>query len=402
MPAYLYKALDGEGRFITGEIEAQSPAAVEAHLGELGYLPLEAVVRRATGTPSGWRRLLPSPRLAAKDVTVVIRDLALLLRAGLPLDEALRLLADAAPAAAAHLLGDVRRGIEQGTGFADALASHPQAFSGEVVAMVRVAEAAGGLDAVMENLAEDRTRRERIAAKVSGALRYPIFLLLVATAVLVFFLVFVVPQFAVVLRDFGSEPDPLVATVLGLSDWMNAYGQFLGAGLAAVFLAIFLALRTERLRNPMLRQLRRLPGVSGIVGLRRTAVFCRGLATLLSAGVTLSDALKVMTDAGGIDAPALAAVQERVRRGGRLVDALTDTALVPPLAARMLRVGEESGELAVVARRAADYYEGKLGERLDRLSAVVGPAAIVVISVVIGGLIVSIMSTLLGINQVAL
>jgi len=390
MPAFRYKALDGEGRFVTGEIQAESTAAVEARLGELGYLPLETVARRAPNAQVGWRRLMPQPRLAARDVTVVIRDLALLLRAGLPLDEALR------------LLGDVRRAIESGTGFADALAAHPEAFSGEVVAMVRVAEAAGGLDTVMENLAEDRARRERISAKVVGALRYPIFLLLVASGVLVFFLMFVVPQFATVLRDFGGEPDPLVATVLGLSDWLNQNGEALGLTLVAVGLAIFLALRSARLRNPLLRFLRRTPGIRGVVELRRAASICRSLATLLASGVTLSDALKVMTDAGGVDAEALGKVQERVRRGGRLVDALTETAIVPALAARMLRVGEESGELAVVARRAADYYESKLGERLDKLAAVVGPAAIVVISVVIGGLIVSIMSTLLGINQVAL
>jgi general secretion pathway protein F len=402
MPAFRYKALDGEGRFVTGEIQAESTAAVEARLGELGYLPLETVARRAPNAQVGWRRLMPQPRLAARDVTVVIRDLALLLRAGLPLDEALRLLGDDAGAVTGHLLVDVRRAIESGTGFADALAAHPEAFSGEVVAMVRVAEAAGGLDTVMENLAEDRARRERISAKVVGALRYPIFLLLVASGVLVFFLMFVVPQFATVLRDFGGEPDPLVATVLGLSDWMNKNGEALGLTLVAAGLAIFLALRSARLRNPLLRFLRRTPGIRGVVELRRAASICRSLATLLASGVTLSDALKVMTDAGGVDAEALGKVQERVRRGGRLVDALTETAIVPALAARMLRVGEESGELAVVARRAADYYESKLGERLDKLAAVVGPAAIVVISVVIGGLIVSIMSTLLGINQVAL
>lgn len=401
MPAFQYKALDAEGRYVTGELQADTPAAVAAHLAELGYMPLETARRRETGD-RGWRAFLGTSRLPAREVTVLIRDLALLLKAGLPLDEALKLLADDARPAAARLVADLRKAIGSGASFAEALAGHPLSFSAEVVAMVRVAEAAGGLETVLEALAEDRARRERVADKVSTALRYPIFLLLVAIGVLSFFLVFVVPQFAVVLKDFGSEPDALTATVLGLSEWLNANGDLVLGGLAILIAGGYAALKLPSTRGPIVRGVRRLPGLRGLVEMRRTATICRGLGTLLGNGVTLSDALKVMVDSAGADAPALAAVHERVRRGGRLVDALTAAALVPALAARMLRVGEESGELATVARRSADYYESKLAERLDRLSGIVGPAAIVVISVVVGGLIVSIMSTLLSVNQVAL
>jgi general secretion pathway protein F len=399
--AFQYKALDSDGRFVTGELQADSSAAVVSHLAELGYTPLETQERAGTAG-RGWRRFLTSPRLPPREVTVLIRDLALLIKAGLPLDEALKLLAGDARPAAARLVNDLRQAIGSGASFAEALAGHAQSFPPDVVAMVRVAEASGGLEHVLEALAEDRGRRERVAEKVGAALRYPIFLFLVAIGVLSFFLVFVVPQFAVVLKDFGTEPDPLVATVLGLSEWLNANGDMVLGVLAGLLLLGFVLLRMHSTRGPIIRAVRRLPGLRGIVVMRRTATLCRGLGTLLGNGVTLTDALKVMTDTAGADADALGAVHERVRRGGRLVDALSASNLVPPLAARMLRVGEESGELATVARRSADFYEAKLAERLDRLAGIVGPAAIVVISVVVGGLIVSIMSTLLSVNQVVL
>jgi general secretion pathway protein F len=128
-------------------------------------------------------------------------------------------------------------------------------------------------------------------------------------------------------------------------------------------------------------------------------MFCSSLSTLLTNGVTLTNALRVLIDLPGAVAAGLDTVVENVRRGGRLVDALARAHYVPPLALKMLRVGEESGEIAIVARRTAEFYEAKLAERLDRLSGVVGPAAIVAIAVIVGSLIVSILSALLSVNQ---
>jgi general secretion pathway protein F len=148
-----------------------------------------------------------------------------------------------------------------------------------------------------------------------------------------------------------------------------------------------------------LRRVSRLPGLRGILELRRTVLFCSGLGTLLSNGVTLTAALRVMVGMPGAAAAGLDAVVENVRRGGRLVDALGRVEYIPPLALKMLRVGEESGELATVARRTAEFYETKLSDRLDRLAGIVGPVAIVAIAAIVGTLIVSILSALLSVNQ---
>jgi general secretion pathway protein F len=147
------------------------------------------------------------------------------------------------------------------------------------------------------------------------------------------------------------------------------------------------------------RRVNRMPGLRGILELRRTVMFCSSLSTLLANGVTLTAALRVLVDLPGALAAGLDNVVENVRRGGRLVDALARINYVPPLAIKMLRVGEESGELATVARRTSEFYEAKLSDRLDRLAGVVGPAAIVAIAGIVGTLIVSILSALLSVNQ---
>jgi general secretion pathway protein F len=203
-----------------------------------------------------------------------------------------------------------------------------------------------------------------------------------------------------VVRDFG-KPNTLIATVIAISDGLRDYGDIIGASVAVLMGLILLALRTPPMRKRLLDPLTHLPLVRGIVVLRRTARLCRGLGMMLSSGVTLTDALRLMNDSG-VGGDRLAVVADRVRRGDRLVDAARETNLVPPLAARMLRVGEESGALASVALRCASYYEAKLTEQVERLTGIVGPAAIVFISVVIGTLIVSIMSTLLSINQMVM
>src|SRR5262249_37751864 len=128
------------------------------------------------------------------------------------------------------------------------------------------------------------------------------------------------------------------------------------------------------------------------------AAFCRGLGTMLSCGVVLTDAMRLMSESG-MGGDNIAILCDRVRRGGRLSDAISELNFLPPIAARMLRVGEESGALDSVAIRCAGYYEAKLTERIEKLTSIVGPAAIVFIATVIGTLVVSIMSTLLSINQ---
>jgi general secretion pathway protein F len=399
MGEFVYKALDGRGQFVTGELRAASTGAAVEQLVELGYVPLTTEPTRA-GHRSGWRAMLDKG-VPARDVTILLQDLALLLRSGLPLDDGLRLLTENASGASIRLIEHLRRAITGGANFADALHSHPATNLPDLIAVVRAAEATGNLEGALEAIAKERAKQEQVASRIRTAIRYPVFLLLVSVGVLLFFLLYVVPQFADVVRDFGVRPDVLVGTVIAVASALRANGDLLLGGAAAALGLGLLAARLPWLRRRLVAPLLQLPLVRGVVVLRQTTHFCRSLGTLLSNGVHLTDALRLMAEAG-VGAGKLAAVSDRVRRGGRLVDAISDTQLVPPLAARMLRVGEESGALASVANRCADYYETKLTDQIDRLTGIVGPAAIVFISVIVATLIISIMSTLLSINQLVM
>jgi general secretion pathway protein F len=235
--------------------------------------------------------------------------------------------------------------------------------------------------------------------KVAGSLRYPAVLLVLALGVLIFFMVAVVPQFAAVLRDFGQKPEGLVAFVLSFSDFLLTHGQTIMAVTLGLVLLVMVARQFTAVRRQMRYYVSRLPGLRGILELRRTVLFCSSLGTLLTNGVTLSNALQVLLQLPGAAAEGLEGVVEGVRRGGRLVDALSRMNYLPPLALKMLRVGEESGELPTVTRRTAVFYETKLSDRLDRIAGVIGPTAIVLIATIVGGLIVTILSAILGVNQ---
>jgi general secretion pathway protein F len=221
----------------------------------------------------------------------------------------------------------------------------------------------------------------------------------VSIAVLTFFLIVVVPQFGAVLRDFGTAPEGLIGFVLALSDFLVQYGIWLAGILAAVVGVTILVLLRPRPRAVMMNYVSRMPGLRSILELRRTVMFCSSLSILLANGVTLTAALRVLVDVPGAAMTGLDRVVEGVRRGGRLVDALAAIGYIPPLALKMLRVGEESGELAIVSRRTAEFYQAKLSDRLDRVASVVGPTAIIVIAGIVGTLIVTIMSALLSVNQ---
>jgi general secretion pathway protein F len=398
MPTFTYKAMDPQFRFITGEIEAADTREVGRELGKLGYTVLDTKSGKSgtKASNSFWSFRRPVGR---KEITVFLRELSLVLRAGLTLDDALLLLAGEEGAGLASIVRDLRAAITAGASLGDALQRYPRLFGPDLVAMVRVAEATGNLDGVLEAVGEERARTERLLAKVSGALRYPAVLLVVAMSVLTFFLIYVVPQFASVLRDFGQAPTGFVGAVLATSDFFVANGTVMAIVAVTVATVVIFALRFPKVRVAAQRRINRMPGLRGILELRRTVMFCSGLSTLLTNGVTLTAALRVLVDLPGALAAGLDNVVENVRRGGRLVDALARIHYVPPLAVKMLRVGEESGELSTVARRTAEFYEAKLSDRLDRLAGVVGPAAIVAIAGIVGTLIVSILSALLSVNQ---
>ena len=402
MPNFRYRALTQSGELVSGSIAAPNPAEVAHRIEYLGLVPIEAVTEQ-DDAPAGRAALSIFSRPRVEDVTVFTSDLALLLKAGARIDDALGLLAiDMDIGRLRPVVAQIRAAVLAGESFGEALSRHPSLFPVMYVALVRVGEAAGKLDHILEALGNERTRAEALRRKVSEALRYPTFVLFAAGAVLVFFLLFVLPQFAAVLRDFGAKLDPIVMAFLGFSELLRAHSTEIGSGVVLLLLTIWYLLRRKKVRMAMLAGLSRLPLVRTVLSLHRTALFCRNLGVLLGNGVPLTMTLRIlvdmMTSTGNVDSWTTTA--ERVRHGGKLSDGLAETGALPAMAIRMIKLGEETGQLPALSGRVADFYEAKLQRSLDRIVGIVGPLAIVIISVVVGGLIVSVMTALLSITQI--
>jgi general secretion pathway protein F len=401
VPNYRYKAITQAGEVVTGSIAAPTAAEVARRIEYLGLVPVDTVTEERAESAESFFTL--TQRAKSEDVTVFTLDLALLLKAGARLDDALELLsADSDVGGLRRTVAKIRAAILSGESFGEALTRHPSLFPPMYVALVRVGEASGSLSEILEVLAAERARAEALRRKLGDALRYPAFVLLAAISVLLFFLLFVLPQFASVLRDFNAKLDPIVLTFISISEFLRANGAALAVSLALIAVAFWLMLRRPATRATLVTQLSRLPLIKPILSYHRTTLFCRNLGVLLASAVPLTTTLRILVDmmATTSDRTVWTRMVERVRHGGKLSDALTDTAALPTMAVRMLRLGEETGQLPMLAGRVAEFYEAKLQRSLDRIVGIIGPAAIVAISIIVGGLIVSVMSSLLSVSQI--
>lgn len=402
MTNFRYRAMTRSGEVVTGSVSASTAAEVAERVEYLGLIPIETIRDDKEGRGQQFGiAFLARPR--PEDVTVFTGDLALLLQTGARINDSLELLSsDADIGRLRATVGKITSSILAGESFADALAHHPVLFSPMYVELVRVGEASGTLANILEVLAAERMRAEALRRRFSDALRYPAFVFAAASAVLLFFLTFVLPQFADVLREFNAKLDPLVLGFLALSEFLRAHASAIFAALTLAIAGGWALSRQPKVRNAFLDASGHVPFVSRILTFHRTSLFCRNLGVLLASGVPLTVTLRILADlmaAAGRSA-AWARTVELVRHGGKLSEALAKTEAIPPMAIRTLRLGEESGQLPMLAQRVAEFYEAKLQRSLDRLVGIAGPAAIVVISIVVGGLIVSVMTALMSVSQI--
>jgi general secretion pathway protein F len=401
VPNFRYRALTQTGEIVNGTISAPTANEVAHRIEYLRLLPIETIEEKAAGSVSR-RTLALFGQPSRTDVTTFTRDLALLLKAGARLDDALELLAgDADIGRLRGVVTKLRSAVLSGESFAEAVEAHPALFPAMYVALVRVGEVSGTLDHVLEVLGVERIRSEAMRRKVTDAMQYPAFVLVAAVGVMLFFFVFVLPQFGSVLRDFGTKSDAAITTFLDISDFLRENGIALTIGASTAIVGAWLLLRQASVRSALVSQVARLPGISGIFRFYRTSLFCRNLGILLGSGVSLTATLRIliniMSVTGNVDAWSAAA--DRVRHGGKLSEALAASNALPPMALRMLRLGEETGQLAGLSGRIAEFYEAKLQRSLDSVVGIIGPAAIIAISAVVGGLIVSVMTALLSVTQ---
>ena len=355
MPNFRYRALTQNGEIVNGTLSAPTPAEVRRRIEYLRLLPIETIEEKSAGAGTigyGW---LGRPGVA--EITTFTRDLALLLKAGARLDAALELLSsDSDVGRLRPVVGKLRAALLGGESFADALADHPTLFPPMYSALVRVGEVSGTLDEVLEMLGAERARSEQMRRKLTDAMQYPAFVLVAAAGVMLFFILFVLPQFSAVLQDFGNKSDTALSGFIKLSDFLRANATAMLSGTAAVIAFVWWLLRRPGAMAAMIGVLSRTPGISTIFRYYRTSLFCRNLGVLLGSGVHLTATLRILVDIMAVTGSeeSWTAAADRVRHGGKLSDALSVASSLPPMAVRMLRLGEETGQLPTLAGRVAD------------------------------------------------
>src|SRR3954468_16515964 len=368
MPNYRYRAINASGELVSGAIAAPAPGDVAQRVERLGRVLVDNVTLEEGGAGSRALGLGLFGKPKAEDVTLFTRDLALLLRAGARINDGLELLAaDRDFGRLRPVVADIRSRVVSGESFGEALARHEGLFPPMYVALIRVGEASGSLDQVLEVLADERTRTEALKRRLGEAIRYPLFVLAAAGCVLLFFLTFVLPQFASVLQDFGAKVDPFILGFLNFSTFLRANSDAVLALLAAVIAGTWLLLRQPGVRRSFLNAMTRLPAIREVMKYYRTSLFCRNLGLLLGSGVNLTTTLRILVDMMSTAGPSevWTDAADRVRHGAKLSDALAETEALPSMAVRMLRLGDETGQLPMLAGRVAEFYGAQRRGGLD-------------------------------------
>ena len=337
---------------------------------------------------------------------MLARELATLVRADIPVDEALRLitLQPRLGARARRVVAVALERVVAGESLFDALAAEAGAIPDHFRWLVRAGEASGRLAQVLEELAQFLELSARVRSQIVTAMLYPLVLLMGACVTLIIIATVMVPAIVPLFRDAGVEPPVLLRALAAVEGAIVVWWPLSVTVLLALVAVVVWSLRSEAGRAQRDRLLLRLPVLGGLTRDTSTARLARTLATLVRNGVPLLDALRVTAGAVPNRAfrAALVTAQEEVNTGAPLWASLERTGLLPELAARFLRLGEETGQLAPMLTRAADIYDHDVQQRLQRVLSIAAPVVTIGIGLGIGALILSVMGAMLGLNEAVL
>ena len=403
MGSFSYKAISSQGKVVQGKVVADriELASRELRLQGLTLLSLEPAGKGAVRADED----APGPGSASSDdVLAMTRELAVLLRAGLPIDRALKVMIDmAAEIKLRELLEELLSSIKAGKGLSQALLSYPEVFSNFYVNMVRSGEASGHLAEVLTRLADYLTNAKSVRSGVVSALVYPAILFTVAVLSIVGMLGFVVPQFETLFNDMGDALPVLTRIVISAGDGLIRYGWLLLLLLGMTVYVVRHWLRSEEGRAKFDESMVRLPFFGAIIFKYEVSRFSRTVGTLLGNGVSLLRALSIAVET--VDNThiknSLRVLEPAVKRGQRMSVALEETGTFSPLVIQMIRVGEESGSLDQMMTELADVYDDEVQTGVKRSLTFLEPALILVMGGVIALVIIAILMGIMSVNDLA-
>ncbi len=397
MSLFSYEAIDARGRRQRGEIEADSAREARQLLKARQLLPREIrpVAERQRGAASHAAR-----RLSQSDTVLFLQQLGTLLEAGMPLAEALASIADGFERARSRqVVLAVRQQVLEGESLARALRG--QGFDEIVCNMVAAGEETGQLTSVALRLAELLERRASLRQELMSATLYPAIVLGFGVLVMLFLLAVVVPQVITVFERSGGELPTLTRAVIAISTGLRDHGGWMLLALIGAVGASRLAMRWPAVRARRDRWLLASPMIGTLMSAIETARFCRTLGMLLAGGVPVLDALRIANQGLGLEPLRRLGEQarEQVHEGGSLARALDAGGLMPRLAVRLIRVGEESGRLESMLLKAAEHFEGEVSRKLKRMLTVLEPLLVLVMAVGVGALALAILLPIAQMNE---
>jgi type IV pilus assembly protein PilC len=378
-----WEGRDKNGKVVRGELRAGGEAMVGASLRRQGILVTKLKKRRMGGGRS----------IKQKDIAVFTRQLATMMRAGVPLLQAFDIVGRGSTnPRLTKLLADIRADVETGTSLSMAFRKHPLYFDALYCNLVEAGEAAGILEELLDRLALYQEKIVALKNKIRSALIYPIAVLVVAFVVLSIIMIFVIPSFKEVFTSFGADLPAPTLLVISMSElfvkyWWAIFGVIFGG--AYFFFQSWK--RSEKMQKFMDRLLLKVPVFGDLVNKSAVARWTRTLATMFAAGVPLVEALDSVGGASGnaVFAEATEQIQKDVATGTALTTAMQMSGVFPTMVLQMASIGEESGSLDHMLGKAAEFYEDEVDEMVKGLSSLMEPFIIVVLGVLIGGIVVS-------------
>lgn len=383
---YRWEGVDTTGASVSGELSGQTPALIKARLRQQGITP--RTVRKKT-TPLFHLR----DRIEAHDITLFTRQLATMIKAGVPLLQAFAIICEGfANPHMRSLVQSLKQDVSGGSSFAASLRRQPRYFDELYCNLIDAGEQAGALDSLLERVAIHRERQEHLKARISKAITYPLAVVVVAILVTGILLVNVVPQFESMFAGFDAELPGFTLLVIGLSEFMQRWYWLLLGGLCGALLTVrFIYRRSPALSDWLQAQCLKLPLIGGLLQKSAVTRYARTLSITFAAGVPLLEALVAVAGATGnvVYKRAVLRIRQEVATGMQLHAAMRASGVFPHMAVQMTAIGEESGALDDMLEKVASYYETQVDTRVDQLTSLLEPLIMVILGVVVGGLVVA-------------
>ncbi|MET0519796.1 MAG: type II secretion system F family protein [Burkholderiaceae bacterium] len=389
-----WEGKDRNGKIVRGELRAGGEAMVSATLRRQGILVSKVKKRRVSGGKS----------IKQKDIAVFTRQLATMMRAGVPLLQSFEIVARGSPnPTLTRLLNDIRQDVETGTSLSTAFRKHPMYFDALYCNLVEAGEAGGILEALLDRLAIYQEKTVALKNKIKSALTYPVAVMVVAFIVVAVIMIFVVPAFKDVFTSFGADLPAPTLFIIALSEFFVSYWYLIFGGIGGgIYFFLQSWKRSVKMQKTMDRLLLKLPIFGDLLYKSAVARWTRTLSTMFAAGVPLVEALDSVGGASGnaVFAEATEKVQRDVSTGSALTTSMQATGIFPTMVLQMSSIGEESGSLDHMLGKAAEFYEDEVDEAVKGLSALMEPVIIVFLGTIIGGIVVSMYLPIFKLGQV--